>query len=46
MMGGLYIGLMDAGFSADYLDRCSYHDLDLFMQEVIELRKKQKSAHR
>lgn len=45
-MAGLYLALLDAGFSAEYLDECSYHDLDLFSEELHELRKKQKSANR
>lgn len=45
-MGGLYLSLMDAGFSAEYLDACSYHDLDLFMQQLIDLRKRQKGSGR
>jgi hypothetical protein len=40
-MGGLYAYLVDAGYSAEYLDECTLLDLDLLTTQVNELRKKQ-----
>lgn len=40
-MGGLYSYLIDAGFSAEYLDRCTILDIDLFVTQTNERRKKE-----
>jgi hypothetical protein len=45
-MGALYTYLIDAGFQADYLDRCTLLDLDLFTRQTNERLKKQAEAMR
>ena len=40
-MASLYAYLVEAGFSAAYLDECTLLDLDLFATETNERRKKQ-----
>jgi hypothetical protein len=40
-MAKLYTYLLEAGFSADYLDRCTILDLDLFATQTNERRKMQ-----
>ena len=40
-MGELYAYLIDAGYSAEYLDNCTLLDLDLFSRKTNDLRKKQ-----
>jgi len=40
-MAGLYAYLVEAGFSAEYLDRCTILDLDLLATQTNERRKKQ-----
>lgn len=39
-MGGLYSYLIDAGFNPAYLDDCTLLDLDLFVRQTNERRKK------
>ena len=39
--GGIYAYLCGHGFSADYLDRCTLWDLDLFTRQVNQLQEKQ-----
>lgn len=38
--GQLYALLVDAGYTAEYLDRCTLWDLDLFLRHTAELLKK------
>ncbi|MBC2592699.1 hypothetical protein H5P28_00335 [Ruficoccus amylovorans] len=45
-MARLYVWLVDAGFSAEYLDRCTLLDLDLLAAQVNELRKSDRGRPR
>lgn len=40
-MGSLYSYMLQAGFSADYLDRCTLPDLDLFVTQTNRRREKE-----
>ena len=40
-MGNLYAYLIDFGYSAEYLDRCTLLDLDLITKSVNATREKQ-----
>jgi hypothetical protein len=45
-MARLYVWLIDAGFTAEYLDNCTLLDLDLFAAQVNELRKSNRGRPR
>ena len=40
-MGQMYAYLIEAGYPPNYLDECTLLDLDLFMRQTNEMRKKQ-----
>ena len=44
-MAGVYVALLDAGFDAAYLDRCTLLDLDTFSRALAK-RSKQQSTGR
>lgn len=45
-MGFRYALLIEAGYSADYLDRCTLWDIDLIIRQVTALREQRAAAMR